>query len=230
MYYRMSEGIHICQLSGSYIALDVGADEYIKFTAKQSALLNEILLRGVPRSQLSDDALKFAGRLVSKNMIAVTPTASSSDIGSPIRPSTNSIFPSFADRSPKIAFKHAPRFAQASIMSWFVLKYLSFAQVVSVARNWKRNVDCKCRRPLEEVSELVSEFHQLTPLFFTTRDACKYRSLTLLRYLSFFDVPANWVFGVRLAAFGAHCWIEFEGVILNEHLESASQFKPIMSI
>jgi hypothetical protein len=43
-------------------------------------------------------------------------------------------------------------------------------------------------------------------------------------------VSANWEFGVRPLPFSAHCWIEHDGMVLNDHLGHVSEYRKIMSV
>lgn len=61
-------------------------------------------------------------------------------------------------------------------------------------------------------------------------DACRFRSLVLMNYLTRSGIAPDWVFGVRLCPFSAHCWVEYNGVILNEDSDTVAEFRPIMSV
>ena len=51
-----------------------------------------------------------------------------------------------------------------------------------------------------------------------------------MRFLATKGIAATWTFGVRLVPFGAHCWVEYEGAVLNDHLEHVGGFAPILTI
>ncbi|WP_434213483.1 lasso peptide biosynthesis B2 protein [[Pseudomonas] boreopolis] len=55
-------------------------------------------------------------------------------------------------------------------------------------------------------------------------------SLSLLRFLSRRELPANIVFGVTLAPFAAHCWVQAGDIVLNETLSDANAHTPIRMI
>ena len=83
---------------------------------------------------------------------------------------------------------------------------------------------------LDDVAGLTAQFLALAPFLFTTKDARLFRSHFLMRFLAGHGIAATWTFGVRLAPFGAHCWIEYEGAVLNDHLETVAGFSPILAI
>jgi hypothetical protein len=59
---------------------------------------------------------------------------------------------------------------------------------------------------------------------------CLTSSLAFLKVGFSRNLNAQLVFGVQAAPFLAHCWVESEGVILNDELEFVSCFTPILVI
>ena len=66
--------------------------------------------------------------------------------------------------------------------------------------------------------------------WFPRDELCLFDSLMLWRWLQHQRLGANWVFGVRLRPFLAHCWLEQDGIALNEELEHVCRFTPILAI
>jgi hypothetical protein len=64
--------------------------------------------------------------------------------------------------------------------------------------------------------------------FLPKRPICLLESLTLIDFLERFDVTPELVFGVRTDPFEAHCWVQCNGVVLNESIDRVRQFTPIM--
>jgi hypothetical protein len=60
------------------------------------------------------------------------------------------------------------------------------------------------------------------------RPACLLDSLALRLYLDGHDARASLVFGVQATPFAAHCWVEREGVILNDQADRIRSFTPIL--
>lgn len=56
---------------------------------------------------------------------------------------------------------------------------------------------------------------------------CVPSSILLLELLKQHGIEADWVFGVRTYPFEAHCWIEKDGMVLNDSLEHVRWFTPI---
>lgn len=59
---------------------------------------------------------------------------------------------------------------------------------------------------------------------------CLYRSFFLLAFLRRAGLDATWVFGVRTWPFEAHCWLQFDEVVLDDRLEHVRRFTPIFTV
>lgn len=62
------------------------------------------------------------------------------------------------------------------------------------------------------------------------RPSCLLDSLVLSRLLRRRGVAATLVFGVKLAPFAAHCWLERGGTILNDSIDNAAEFTPVLAL
>lgn len=105
----------------------------------------------------------------------------------------------------------------------------SFRYTVAKAQRWKARQTSR-ENLLYEAIDQSRALHRLTPFLFTRHDACLFRSLFLVRYLQAVGIPADWEFGVRCAPFCAHCWVEYDGIVLNDHQETVLAYRKILSI
>lgn len=80
-----------------------------------------------------------------------------------------------------------------------------------------------------DLGELVSIFHALRP-FYVRRYRCLFDSLCLIEFLATFGHFPQWVFGVKAAPFGAHCWVQKDRCVLNEHVECVRSFTQILVV
>ncbi len=72
-------------------------------------------------------------------------------------------------------------------------------------------------------------FRKLRP-WYPRSYLCLYDALALVEFLARRDLFPDWTFGVQAQPFGAHCWIQVDDVLLNESLEYAGRFTPIMVV
>lgn len=77
-------------------------------------------------------------------------------------------------------------------------------------------------------TEAVARQFQIWRGFVPVRPVCLVDSLALLDVLLRLEHRADLVFGVRLDPFAAHCWVQTETVILNDAVDHARNFRPIL--
>ena len=91
----------------------------------------------------------------------------------------------------------------------------------------------KCRtapRPPLALAERTVERFLLSRPWYPRNYLCLFDSLALLRYLALNRIAANLIFGVREDPFAAHCWLQYGTVVINDHLDRARVYSPIMSV
>jgi hypothetical protein len=83
------------------------------------------------------------------------------------------------------------------------------------------------RDDAEAAIEAGRRFWALMP-YLPIEGECLVRSAMLIRFLRRHGLRADWVFGVRLCPFTAHCWVQVEDVCLNDDVERLVAYTPIM--
>ena len=89
---------------------------------------------------------------------------------------------------------------------------------------------------MDSKADLVSTAGRLTRSFREVRPwyprdyLCLFDSLALTLYLRRHNIGTRWIFGVREDPFAAHCWVQCGGVVLNEHIDRAHLYTPIMAV
>ncbi|MFL6603958.1 MAG: lasso peptide biosynthesis B2 protein [Steroidobacteraceae bacterium] len=122
---------------------------------------------------------------------------------------------------------HAPSFFMCSARASRQLLDQRFQSIVEFVRAFKRD-----RAPafdFERAHLLTSVFNSLR-LFFPRPYQCLFDSLALINFLARFKLYPDWVFGVIAEPFDAHCWVQADGVVLNDTIERVSAFTPIMCV
>lgn len=59
---------------------------------------------------------------------------------------------------------------------------------------------------------------------------CLVDSLALMRFLGPLAVGTTLIFGVKLEPFAAHCWVQFESVLLNDRSDYVERFVPVRTV
>lgn len=95
----------------------------------------------------------------------------------------------------------------------------------------------KCRsikkysgQDIKNITKKAKEYIDSRFYIYSYYDKCFFDSYLFFLCFSIERIPVDWVFGVNLYPFKAHCWIEYKGIVLNDHLERVSDFTPIYVI
>lgn len=79
-----------------------------------------------------------------------------------------------------------------------------------------------------EVVRAARAFERLA-VWLPVSGKCLVRSFLLLRFLHHSGLTAEWVFGVAVWPFKAHCWVEADGVALDDAPERLAAYVPILA-
>lgn len=99
----------------------------------------------------------------------------------------------------------------------------TFSQILAISRLERSGPP----RLTTNLLRAVDDFHRWAP-FAPTSAKCLLRAFMLLRVLRRRGEDALWVFGVRTWPFHAHCWLQCEDVVLDEHPDRIAAFTPIL--
>lgn len=227
---QLSEAVHAVRVDGSFVLLDIRKDRYLFLRADQSEWLGEILSHAGEAGDLPAQAKRFADSLRARNLMSGDfPTLPPAGTTPPLSPS-DSWLGSDSGTSSAVDPLHVIRMFRAVATCWCLERSRNFAGVVAEVSRWKsRSTRMKAPSDTAVLAELAA-FRRLTPFFFTSHEACRFRSLVLLKFLTGAGVAPDWVFAVRLAPFAAHCWIEWDGHVLNEHFGRTQDYSEIMRV
>jgi hypothetical protein len=135
------------------------------------------------------------------------------------------------DPMPRIHPGHVLNFLYSWVWSKIRLRTWSLATLT-------RDAHCRFARRIEEAQAPSREtllrhlmvFARLRPWIYTAQNHCLLDTLTLITFLSRYGIATNWVFGVQPMPFEAHCWAQYDQLVLNDSLEHMEYFTPILKI
>ncbi|MFC3215486.1 lasso peptide biosynthesis B2 protein [Novosphingobium panipatense] len=81
----------------------------------------------------------------------------------------------------------------------------------------------------KDLSPLVESFVEAA-LFFPRKDRCLPDALALRTFLAWHSCPTRIVFGVQSEPFQAHCWVQFDNILVGQDLETVMPFSPILAL
>jgi hypothetical protein len=220
---QLHPNVSFCRVSGTFVFLDAGKDKYSCLKGEQAGWFEAILDAGQAPLP-SEGKPGFLDRLIADCVLTQSPSP-----GQPLAPCQH---PPARTSLLDTSSPHAPTKAGTIrfLATWLAYALSKRPRTIQglLQDIRKRKERIPVGAPPEEAKALARRFHALAPYFITRHDACLSRSYLLMRYLASAGVKANWVFGVQLSPFSAHCWVEHEGCVLNEHLDTALEFQPIL--
>ena len=234
--YFLSPGVFMCTTAEGVIFLDLKRDKYLGVPHEQfDSVRPEIDREGRHLEHQSYDsadpsaARRLIDELVHHGLLTTDrPIAYLSEES--IQPSE-----SVDDREYSLrlwfSLRSVPTFVLAVLSAAAQIRFLTLERIVCrerirLERSRKRMPPGKS----SEATKLAQAFMTLTPLIFRSRDRCLFESLALMKFLYYNGVGARWVFGVRTAPFGSHCWVQYDHIVLNATLEHAKEFTTIMTV
>lgn len=52
----------------------------------------------------------------------------------------------------------------------------------------------------------------------------------MIEFLARYRLYANWVYGVEIEPFNAHCWVQQSDLLFNDIIEEVQRYTPIMAV
>lgn len=227
--YCLADEVYICRSGERYVFLDAAQDRYLILKGRQSEWLAEILCPKAPPAPLTDKSELFAVRLCELGLLSKNLQRGCRE--SPPVPSPHAAYDCISEEKPQIfPAKARLRFFKAFSQAVWLESTCGLSDMLKTAAAWKSNVAPPHDVCLQIALNHTQAFHKITPFVFSSHDACRWRSLVLFRYLTLCGIRPDWVYAVRTMPFAAHCWIQFDGVVLNDQLEKVRPYTPIMVI
>lgn len=239
--YWLAKHVYLCVAQRNVVMLDLRRDKYLAVTSPEK-LAPWVAGWPVP-SDLSRPASNVAGWDLATDL---APPASLSNLvrdglltSDPARGKTAGVVMVPRPCSALVQFRFGIRpqvklsYAVAVGKAWLTAR-IAFSRL-SIQLLVERVQDRKTRAgqgawDVQQARDLVTAFLWLRPLYYTARDACLLDSLVLLDLLAQYEIFPTWVFGIKLAPFGAHCWVQDQDVIWNDAPERVGSYTPILRV
>jgi hypothetical protein len=215
--WRLAPGVHATAVDDDVVFLDVAADAYSCLPGGAAAL------RLAPDGGVRLAAPGLAQMFVEAGLICPSPSPAlpSSVRKTAPRPSASAL------RDVYSAVRLGDSGDLTRALADLALHYRgkSFAQILRHAggRPQPHPVDT----PARDLFDAVDRFHRWVP-YAPVSGKCLLRSFMLRGHLRRAGFDALWVFGVATWPFSAHCWLQSGETVLDETVERARAFTPIL--
>jgi len=246
--YLLTPHSYACESDGYGVFLDLKRDRYTAVTPDSVHTLRAAIKgwgldanagperpmsdaiaaddRGLPAT---DDRLIRA--LLKENLLTTDTARGKSATPPHVDEPTESLW-EFPRPWPDLTTESLVKFTSAWIETTVILRALPIRYVI--ARQRSRNLR-KQREiapfDIQRARLLTATCFALQPMYYSAKDACLRNSLTLLRFLSRYEVYPTCVFGVKThPSFLAHAWLQHGSVVFTDPIDSVRGFTPIMLV
>lgn len=224
MAYELRDGLSFCLVDGRAVFLDMREDKYFMLpTFLNDTFVRYVGMEAIPHAP--DPALLRAGLFASKDGASGTLLAASE-----VRPARSLI--EEPETAPRLRLRtffgvakvvYAMRSRLANRPLGVVLDDLGQERERMAGAALLAGDDVAAQR-LRSAAAEFSSIRRHIPV----RMSCLLDSLSLVAFLARRGLSARIVFGVTLAPFTAHCWVQHGDLALNESIDGAVARHPIM--
>lgn len=239
--YYISAHVHFACEGDTVIFLDVRADRYSMLVGSEARAFKTLLSRPLghhrrvlvidesacPREQ--ELRKKVITKLLENRLATVDETAAEAPFPADISLPERNLLDPKDRRITGISIRDVANFLLSAFLSRLRLKYTKLETLIlKIERRRRLNATSlpigRC-----ELCRLVSIYNRLRPML-PWDHVCLLDSLCLLEFLARYRVFPALVFAVRLDPWAAHCWVQHDASILNEDVDEARAYLPIMAV
>ncbi|SFO41820.1 lasso peptide biosynthesis B2 protein [Sphingomonas sp. OK281] len=207
----LADSVHAVRSSDGIIFLDIDRDAYFCVYDPRDATCHN-------RGPISLEAVR--SQLLEQGLVANGQQDGSRASARPITPLWHEA-PAADLRSPDA--RDIARFLRALVCATWRFRRSSFAQMIAHAQRDTARV------PQFSPAPATACFERLC-LWLPFRIQCLFRSFFLLHFLRCYGLRADWIFGVSLFPFHAHCWLADGDLLLGERIGKVEGFQTIFLI
>lgn len=211
----LAPDVHLALVDDDLVFLDATRDDYLCVSRRHKAEILAAMRGAAPSSDLLDE-VRGAGLLIDGHRRWSGPCARTACSDLDISATERAI------RSADLA-----RLGLAMLRTWFDLRTGRPSRWF--ARHRSRPMSASPVHAHDEAVRTAVALAWIRPLA-PRSGRCLVRSLLLLHMLAMQGIRADWIFGVRTHPFNAHCWVEHQGVVLNDVLEHVRWYTPIVTL
>jgi len=213
MAYSLADDLFYADVDGRFIFLDLAADRYFALPAPLNLAFQNILAGENVADASLIEGLMGTG-VLTVSAVARWPRVSSIAVATHALPDRGQF--DCADVVRALAWQY---------FTMWQMRRLDLAGVLA----WAIKADKAASRAGADVVRIAHAFAQSDALL-SMHDKCLMKSIALLRALQSNGHEAELVIAVQARPFVAHCWVQWEGTVLNDDPDHVRTFVPIVCI
>lgn len=246
--YFLSKHVYYCVRGDELVFLDLRADKYFSMAAaKARAFAPELASNSSPRELVETKVVpapesgqqeassqpqgnSAIATLLSRGLLTTDGTTGKPIVATPNETPRSDLSSELLRSEPHLYLSDALKFLRAVISAWLVIKLRPLEGVVGRVRLRRESRGLTVSIDLSVAKRCVALFERMRPFAFSAHNACLFESLALSEFLAIYNLYPQWVFAVQTTPFTAHCWLQHSRIALNDSVEHAGEFTPIMII
>lgn len=218
MQLRTGPDVHVTRIHSDLVFLDIASDGYFCLIAPDRSLDGSE--SGLMLGSEQVDELRSAGFIANEGPGAFWWSRSD-------RPAWRDLPP--VGRG-TITLRDRARFLGALLHSGRHYMGRSLGHLLAVARhNPGAGANTADAAAIQRYAREVDIFDRLS-IWLPFRGQCLFRSFLFLHFLRSIGLRADWVFGVHLFPFRAHCWLAVGDHVIGDATHRVQAYQPIMTI
>lgn len=232
--FYLNKWIFACISGGSLIFLDLKADRYISVDQKSTPTVlslihhDMLIYRDVLHAgALGEDAEKMIYELCDLGILTIDPATGKILMNCKPQEPISPFEHIESDEIPAIYWHHVICAFLAGVAAHVSLKFVHLNKIINKVRYLIGHSGGPADP--ERALMLARIYQRLRPVLLRSR-LCLFDSLSFIFFARIYGVCPNLIFGVRADPFEAHCWVQLDGVILNDVPQNIKLYTPIMTI
>lgn len=229
---RLAPHVRACRIDREVILLDLVRGKYYGLPCLDGF---EQHVQGWPPGDPLEPVVhadardRLIGRLRRANLLAGNNGEATSRDDAPV-PVPRRALDAVVHARPRPSLLFLARFAEASASAALAIQFRSLPSIVALVQSRRAIASRRGVHADLDLCAHAAAFEHLRPILFTVRDRCLFDSLALHQFLTYFGFQPRLVIGVKTCPFGAHAWLQWGDLVLNDHVEHVMQFRPILPI
>jgi len=238
--FYLSKEVFFCLADNRYVFLDLRSDEYLCLGRKHTDAMKCLLrdhqitgggsIEGLAQGIEDLDSRPVLEALLNRRLLV------ESDVNGKLPTPTHFPVPSAStmervdEPRPRIGPLHVCNFFAGAAAASAQLRWGSIEHTVgTVAARRSTRTAITATDDVRAIRSLFEVFNRLRP-YYPRPYLCLFDSLALLYFLARYDAFPQWVYGVKLEPFAAHCWVQAGSSVINDIIDNVRDYTPIMIV
>jgi len=223
--YFLSPDVFVCRRGEVYVFLDLRRDDYTMVDGECAVALTAAI-GGI--ESLPERAAGALDELLRVGLLTTDATVGSVMGVSQVVGATNSLVDAEALPEAEVRLGHVWQFTIAHMKAFWRLRFTRLEKTVRHVERRKQRANLTLS-DLNQARDLTASFQKIR-LHFPLTSVCLTDSLALLEFLAMYGIFPDWIFGVKLEPWAAHCWVQKDDFLFNEIADEAGSYSPVMSV